>query len=124
MCPSIKPGWGHPTEIDFVGWLDAPIQFFCYLVCLTWMTAHPVPMGGVLVLDLCDAAGNPEAEKLKEFYDAILLHLDLLVGYAMGLDQLVKLLQDSLQAEKKDKVGGAKTTTTILEGSIGSCCRT
>ena len=69
-----------------------------------------------IVQDSNSTSGNPAADKLKDFHDAIAVRLDLSVGNSMGLEHLVDLLRDSLQAEilsLEDKVGGTKATTTM-----------
>ena len=80
-----------------------------------------------LIKASADANGNPDADKLQEFHDAVAIRLDLSVGYSMGLERLLDLLKESLQAEiiaLEDKVGGTKATTTMIEGAVGSRCKT
>ena len=80
-----------------------------------------------VVAESCDDAGNPATDKFREFHDAIAVHLDLLVSYSMDLDWLIELLQDSIHDKilaLEDKVGETKATTTMLEGILGSWCKT
>ena len=73
-----------------------------------------------------DDSGNPDEAKVKAFFEAVATRLDLAVGYSMGTERMTELLYEAFRTEVatlEESIGGTKAITTMLEGAIGTRCK-
>ena len=73
-----------------------------------------------------DEARNPDEAKVKAFFAAVATCLDLAVGYTMGTKRMTELIYNTFQneiANLKESIAGTKAITTMLEGTIGTRCK-
>ena len=73
-----------------------------------------------------DENGHPDEEKVKAFFEAVATRLDLAVGYTMGTERMAELLYEAFKMEVatlEESIGGTKAITTMIEGTIGTRCK-